>query len=261
MARTDDELIVELRALGDTLDMPSANLAPDVARRLRAAPAPVRPRWHRTAPRLAIATAAVVAMLVVVGTLALRSGTRDAIADRLGIGGVDIGTSATFTPPAHAALQIGTEIRPAEAEDRAGYALFSPPATLGDPDSVFLLVHPWGSQVSYVYQPRDELPEVAGSAVGLLVTQFPGSTDENYVQKQLAPDSSLELVDIAGTPGFWISGAPHVFFYRDPRGQIQQETIRLAGNVLIWEAAGITLRIESALPRDDVIRIAESMTR
>jgi hypothetical protein len=35
--------------------------------------------------------------------------------------------------------------------------------------------------------------------------------------------------------------------------------VRLAGNTVLWERNGLTLRIEDALSRDQTLRIAESM--
>jgi hypothetical protein len=66
-------------------------------------------------------------------------------------------------------------------------------------------------------------------------------------------------VTVQGGSGYWLEGTPHEFLYRDASGHIVPETVRLAANVLLWEVNGITVRIESVLPRDDVIRIADAM--
>ena len=45
----------------------------------------------------------------------------------------------------------------------------------------------------------------------------------------------------------------------DERGEYVMETLRLEGNVLLWVRDGVTLRIESALSRDEAIHVAESI--
>jgi len=49
-----------------------------------------------------------------------------------------------------------------------------------------------------------------------------------------------------------------LFFYRDASGIIQTETLRLAGNTLIWEQDGVTFRLEAQVSREDALRIAAS---
>jgi hypothetical protein len=147
-----------------------------------------------------------------------------------------------------------------EAVSSVGFAaLPAPEALLGAPEEAYVGASPAGGQLTYVYLPRDGLPEVAGSGVGLLISQFEGHTNESFIQKQLQPGTTLEVVTVNGRRAFWLSGEPHTFYYEDRAGNILPETIRLAGNVLLWEVDGTTLRIESALPKDEVIRIAESM--
>jgi len=69
----------------------------------------------------------------------------------------------------------------------------------------------------------------------------------------------VEAVEVAGVPGYWLSGEPHEFFYVAPDGKVDTETIRLAANTLLWSAAGITYRFESALLLQSAIAIANSM--
>jgi hypothetical protein len=72
------------------------------------------------------------------------------------------------------------------------------------------------------------------------------------------PGTTYEPVTVEGAQGFWISGEPHVIAYLEPDGDIRSETVRLAGNVLLWETGGVTYRIESTLSRAKAIAIAES---
>ena len=62
-----------------------------------------------------------------------------------------------------------------------------------------------------------------------------------------------------GAPGIFLSGGPHVVFYRDASGEIRNETLRLAGNTLLWERGELLLRLESALPLEEALRVARSV--
>jgi hypothetical protein len=73
--------------------------------------------------------------------------------------------------------------------------------------------------------------------------------------------TSIEAITIGGNAGFWIADAPHgvLLVCNDEEEECREERYRLAGNVLLWEDDGITLRIESALSREAALAVAESM--
>jgi hypothetical protein len=56
-----------------------------------------------------------------------------------------------------------------------------------------------------------------------------------------------------------LSGPPHVFGYVDARGEFREETMRLVGNVLLWERRPVTLRLEADVSRDEALEIARSV--
>ena len=255
-----------LAELSERIDFPATPpLAVAASARIAAAPPRSASAWSRLPrPRpqpLFVTGLLAVVLLIAAVLLGLSSGAREVVADRLGIGGVDIDIAPTATlSPLGADLALGTRTTLSAAESGLGFLPAGPPVTLyGAPEDVYVGDLPAGKAISYVYRPRDGLPEVGASGVGMLIIQFEGDTDAAFFGKQLDA-SQLEVVTVGGWSGVWISGAPHVFYYKDAQGVIQQETLRLAGNVLIWEANGVTLRIESALGRDEAIRIAEAMT-
>jgi hypothetical protein len=47
--------------------------------------------------------------------------------------------------------------------------------------------------------------------------------------------------------------------YVDPEGQVTPERSRFADRTLLWARDGVTLRLESALPRHQAIAIAASL--
>ena len=93
----------------------------------------------------------------------------------------------------------------------------------------------------------------------MLISAFRADIDGGFFSKTAGSGTTVETVTVQGGTGYWLEGAPHEFLYRDAAGNTVPHSLRLAGNVLLWEVNGITVRIESALPRDDVIRIADAM--
>jgi hypothetical protein len=256
-----------LTDLAGDLDFPrDRDLAPSVRARIQAGSSRRQPWWTLAGPRRQIAVAALAVLVVVAGVVGMSSDARDTVANRLGLSGVSISTdptapAATVTGELGANLRLGAPVTLDEALAEAGYDVVAPPVGLrGAPDEVYLLEAPGGPQVSYVYHPAPNLPEIGDSGVGLLISQFEGHTNESFIQKQMLAGTTLTVVSVNGHRGFWLSGEPHVFYYADPSGTFREESIRLAGNVLLWERDGITLRIESALPLEQVLPIAAAMT-
>ena len=208
-------------------------------------------------------------LIAIAGGLVLFPEARNAIADRLGLQGVQIrwvGEAPTPVPsPVGAPLLLGRPVSLEQAQAAADFPVRVPAAAGFDaPQEIYLLDQEQGAMVSYVYPAGPELPPSNETGVGALLTQFKGEADRDLIEKGLlnegAPDTHLEAVTVGGESGFWISGAPHTYFVVCyDAGECRQERYRLAGNVLIWEQDGVTLRLESALPREDALEIAESV--
>lgn len=238
---------------------------PDVARsvraRIEAAPrsrgAAPRVSWPRWRPALVAAT---VALVVGAVSLVALPGVRSAVAEWLGLGGVRIQTGGPPPTPAGGPLDLGEATTLATARSRVDFDVTLPVA-LGGPDEVFVDELVPGGQVALVYRARQDLPATPDSEIGALITQFPGSLEGPVMKKVIVsePRTRLTPVRVDGSPGYWISGRPHFVSYVGPDGQPREETVRLVGNVLLWEQDGVTFRIESALSRQEALLIAESM--
>jgi hypothetical protein len=89
----------------------------------------------------------------------------------------------------------------------------------------------------------------------VLLSEFPGG-DGRYLKKLASGGSRIDGASVAGArSGLWVSGRPHVVFFAG-------QSPRLAGNVLLWEAAGTTYRLEgSNLSKEDAISLAQSLRR
>lgn len=155
---------------------------------------------------------------------------------------------------------LGRPVTLTEARAAAQYTVLAPTLPeLGQPDEVYFSPLPSGGQVSCVYYPRPGLPVTSATGVGMLLTQFQGAVEPEFFGKGIGPETRLEQVTVNGGRGFWLEGKPHFFIYRDANGRTTSETIRLAGNTLIWEQNGVTFRLEAALSKDEALRVAASL--
>jgi hypothetical protein len=262
---SDLELEQRLHELGIQLEYPPT---PDLARTVRARLSARTPRrwWAPTSffAQTRWRVAAVAAAVVVVGaglTLATPAG-RSAVAERLGLRGVTItyvATQPVGTPvPLGYALALGDRVTPGEAQSRVAFPILAPELSrFGLPDAVYVGDSPPGGQVSLVYGERAGLPETSVSGVGMLLTQFRAVVEPAFITKLLGPGTRAEPVMVNGGFGYWIEGAPHGFLYRDADGRIQEDRFRLAGNTLLWQQGGLTLRLESSLTKEEALAIAQ----
>jgi hypothetical protein len=158
------------------------------------------------------------------------------------------GPSATPSNPLN--LVGETTLAIANAELPFGIKLPSYPADLGLPNRVFV-------------------QDLDGSALILAWTE-PGRPDEARLvlyelylgvagRKEVEDFKVVEETTVGGRRAMWVKGT-HLLQFYDARGNAWSGMRRLVqGNVLIWEEAGITYRLESTLPMSEAVRIAESL--
>jgi len=250
----EDRIRSALARAAEHLDVPEGH---DLSTRVAAAITERRTQPRRAA-RLVLATATVVLVALVV-PLFLSATYRSAVADLLGVLGIRIEVSDELPDRAPADLDLGDETSLELAEARAGFDVAVPRA-LGAPDRVFVDELASGTRaVSLLYAPRDGLPETSSTGIGALVMQFRADLHPDVIKKVAPDEAELRFVSVGGADGYWISGAPHGFFYVAPDGDLHEETYRLADNVLLWETGGITYRIESGLSLESSLEIAESL--
>jgi hypothetical protein len=199
---------------------------------------------------------------VVSGVLVASPGARDAVAGWLGLRGVRIvQTPAPSTPPPTRTLgdglDLGTRMSLTAAEDHLGTRILLP-AGLGPPDEVYVRdLSLTGVQVYLVYGTRPGLPRTSATGVGLLLGEFTGDISTEGMTK-FTNGVRLEFVRVGGARGYWIEGG-HAVGYVDSKGNVLGDTVRLAGNVLLWEEGKLTLRIESALSKAEAVALARSI--
>jgi hypothetical protein len=219
-------------------------LAPEVRARLAAGR---RRRFAVPERRMLALVFAVLA--VAVGAVMAVPQTRAAILEFFGLRGVTIQRVEELpTVPKRSELGLGA---PVELDEIGVPWKIVVPEELGEPDAVYYRPNPPGGMVSFVYG-EPERPRA-------IFTQFQATVDD-AVFKKLSAVTKVEGVLIDGERGFWLSGAPHVFLYLDRAGNVREETVRLVGNVLLWERGSLTLRLEADVSRAEALAIARSAT-
>ena len=220
---------------------------------------PLRPIW---APAWQRALLPVAIVAIVLGTILAVPVARDTVASLLGLGGVQIRQVPDLPPvsgPADLRLHLGQRVTLGQAHASAAFPI-ALPADLGDPDEVFLSERYPGGVVTLLWDARPGMPAGSATPAGLVLTEFRGSINSRtMVAKLLDRGATIESVTFGGQPAFWIGGRPHEVVLVDENGEYVMETLRLEGQVLLWVHDGVTMRIESALSRDEAIRLAESI--
>lgn len=227
-------------------------------------------REHRAAPslvapRLTLPSRRRTALVIAAALLALAGA---ALAARLVI---DLGAVAVEVLPGRptalptnvtTSSDFGREIPLAEAARIAEFPA-SLPTALGPPDGAWLdeaVVgpDPGDATVRIVthWFPRGhaDLPIIGGTKSGAVLMQFEG--EWAVASKQLYTETNrfgAAIVD--GRQAFWTTGEHELMLMAG--GDIQRFLV--TGNVLIWQDAGYTFRLETALPRKAAIAVAETV--
>lgn len=244
----------QVRALARALPYPST---PDIARQ-RHAPAPTR---ARLSPRFGWA---ILVLMIVVSLLAVPQ-VRAAIIEFFQIGGVRIylaptptakpkpasGTSSsTATPPPTptllpSLLDLAGETTFDNAVAEADFALRLPPA-YGAPDRVFLQnFNSHGQLVILVWLDEADPHRIRLSLHELMC----GMCIEKNEPKL------IETTTVNGQVALWVEGP---YLVRLTNSDMDFRRL-VEGHVLVWEVGGVTYRLETDLPLDEAVAIAESL--
>jgi hypothetical protein len=240
----DHDLELALAGCGRELAFPATpDLVSAVARRLEAVQRPRRTRRRMLvlAFALLLATAGVAAGM----TAGLR-----------GLGIAFVHKLPPVTPGA--GLNLGLQVKSGEAKTLAGFRIVMPGPPLGAPDAWFVGNIDKARVVTLVWKPAKGLPP-ARRGISVLVTETPGSVDPIFVKKLIGMGSQVDSITVNGVPGLWISGKPHVIIWSDD-GAFRQQTVRLVGDVILWNRGGLLLRIEGARTQAEALRLARSFS-
>lgn len=265
---------------GATLPYPST---PALAPRIYAQLAAEQARRHRWLPRWGSArrmTYALLAALVVALVLLLAfPGTREALAQLLGLRTVRI-IPVTPTPTPTAATRAPGNVPPPPAATGTVTPLPIPSATstarpltqccettLSEARALARnqILLPPGEEPSKVYLQR--VPGFGEAQQVILVFGDPSAPSftlyeaTNFLYgKMVSEGTVIRETTVRGQRALWLSGAPHVLVYLDANGNPELGTERpVNANTLAWEAADVTFRVETNQSEEDAVRFAESL--
>jgi hypothetical protein len=205
------------------------------------------------------------ALLLVAAAIALALGTQVAVAHYLQLRGstlqsVPAQPTPSAPPTGDAGQRYALGQRYGGVREAARAAGFTPlvPAALGRPDEVYYRAD--GGEITLVYRPRPGLPPGPDPQVGALVMEARGQVSRPSFGKLQGPGTSVEEVAVGGDAGYWVSGAPHGFFFYQAGSGGTADNLRLSGDALIWNRGDLVLRIESGLGKERSIRLGQSLS-
>jgi len=241
------ELERQLRELGNALELPAA---PELVAVVRARIGAEREPRLRLRRSLVLAIAAL--GLALAAAMAVPQ-ARTAILEFLHIRGASVERVPALPPVSDAGLDLGEPVSVEEARRAVSFEFAEPELPgLGRPDSIYLDQATTGGQVFFLWG-TEARPQA-------LLSEFRGDLNPELMRKEAGPETTIEPVSVqGGAPGFWVAGANHVVYYLGPDGEIQEQTIRLARNALLWERNDLMLRIEGDFERDHALELARAV--
>lgn len=172
-------------------------------------------------------------------------------ASALAAQGSSAGSGSAERRAAGEGLGLGERIMPREARARSEAPILLPRSSrVGKPDETYDRRGAPG--FTFLYRGAyPGSPYLDGTKIGLLLTQAPGNVEAAYLPGGTVEGAGLESVSVDGGEGYWIPASGD-----SPR---VARSGGLLANVLLWERDGQALRIEADVPKEDAVRIAESV--
>lgn len=241
----------QLTELAESMDWPEADVTTRVRNRI------VTPsdesRKVRMGWKVAVAAACVMAVVMVVPA------GRQAVADLLSVAGIEITFTGNEPSTGDNRIDLGEPTTLEAASNHVDFLLALPALeTIEEPDDIHLETGP-PAVVHVIWNAAPSYPAIAGTDIGLLLTQFASPAEGTVITKDLTSDTEVTRTTVGGQEALWLEGAPHELSYQTTDGTTTQQVSRLAGNVLLWEDDGVTYRLESSLEMDEARQIAETL--
>ncbi len=227
---------------------------PDIARL-------VTLRMEKSAqPKRSLRLAWIAAVLVVaLAALLAVPPVRAQLAEWIQIGVVRIFMGGATPTPAPAAtphptptllpslLDLDGETTLDTARQLAGFPVLLPsyPSDLGPPDRVFL------QEMDQPFLILVWIDRLRPSQVSLSLQAFPPGS----IAGEKWNPTSIESTTVNGHPAAWVTG-PYLIRLRN--GDMDMRRL-VEGNVLVWEQDRLTYRLETSLPLEEAVKIAESL--
>jgi hypothetical protein len=242
-----DEWEMNLRATASAFQYPPT---PDISGAVRKR---IARRSRPSSSRRGLLWAAIILLVSLCALLAIPQ-VRATVLEFLRIGAVHFfvnepPTPATTATPLRSVLDLAGETTLATAQSQVTFPIRLPgyPADLGRPDHVFLQ-DLGGSVVVLVWMDRVQPDKVRLSLHQIDKDVYAGKT----------PSRNFEQTTVNGQPAVWTEGPYMLLFMVDGRPTNDFRRL-ITGHVLVWVESTITYRLETDLPLDEAIRIAESL--
>jgi hypothetical protein len=258
MGPSDTILERALADLGRHVSLPSSpDVVPLVAAQLRSGPQPKRSLLMPALHQRAFLYPVFAALIILAAVLAISPAARSAVASWFHIAGVQISSQERPPGPLGRSLSLGRRVSLKEAQRLVRFQILIPHRPdLGPPDEIYVGSPPGSGRVALVYRARKGLPRAATTGAGLLIME---AQARYFLGKSIPGTTMVYPVSIGSEQGVWLAGRPHVMYFISGAGHPQRDTIRLAGNVLLWQHGTVTVRIEGQVSDRHAIQIARSM--
>ena len=277
--RAQRELEEALHALGAALEPPTPSDYPERVLRVltqdaeRPSVAPWRARItpHRTASRLLMTAAAVLAVAMLL-TIAV-PGTRRAVASWFDFPGISIHPAAPSqsssprtgpqpTPSTPLPLSAGHRVTPAQARQASQGHLRQPAGPHGR-GRFFLRRDNGAVVVTIAYREATPLRATPDTGYALIVTEI-FNAGEPLLQKILETGAITVPVQVDGDPGVFIRGPQEIITLdrtRTDHGSpvVHEVSSRASADTLIWGHETTTYRLEGDFSRQAALSIADRL--
>ena len=248
-AMSDDQLGVALATL-DVDWTATPDLAPTVLARVSSDRVPRVVRLPLSRPKRILLIAAATVLLLAGAAVAAK------IIIDLGAVVVEVTPGRPGLLPTPSIAPTGEPITLREANTLLGRDVRLPPE-LGAPDRV------WADRVftdagevprvTLAWRSRPGLPQIEGARYGAVLQIFEG--DAIQASKELYEDTGvLRFETVDGVDYYWTRGT-HVLQLLTGEGVVY---VRVEGNVLLWREGSHTMRLETALPKAEVLQLVTS---
>lgn len=258
-ALNDEDLGAAVRA-SEPAWPSSPTLGPAVARRI----ADIEP-LPQLRPRLSLPSRRRTVVILVAATLLLAAAAgAAALVVRIGAESVTVvpGLPTAVPPPVLGPDVLGDPSSVGAAASEAGFDPLVPGA-LGEPAGVWVGSSPTeasgaaGSRIVMAWDPTPALPAIHDLPWGAVLIEFHGSAE--VAAKTVFEDTGGEIrgVNVEGRQGLWVTGE-HTITLAHIRGG-EPVTLRVTGNVLLWQRGDVTLRLETTLGLPAALEVASSI--
>jgi len=206
-----------------------------------------------------LAALAALAAVVIAALVVSIPGTRSTVAGWLEIAGIRIETGddpQTAVPVSLGGnLFLGRPVSLAEAQSTVSFDVLAPASPAVGEAEIYLDHRDGAPVVSLVYPASEMLPPIGETGAGLLLTQFEAGDEAGMYIKRVAGSLALEVVTVNGALAAWVVDGTLAL----PGGTARADLERPSAHVLIWEANGITVRMETMLTLDEALLVAEDI--